>query len=75
MAEVKLQLRGFGTSASNEDNIVGELDITSSEKFPLSLSFQNFDVKNLKTRGGSFSKTFDIPATNNNNVILRNLWN
>ena len=75
MAEVKLQLRGFGTSASNKDNIVGELDITSSEKFPLSLSFQNFDIKNLKTRGGSFSKTFDIPATNNNNVILRNLWN
>ena len=74
MAEIKIELRGFGTNADTSDDVVGELDITSSEDFPLSLTFQNFDIRNFSQRSGSFSKTFDIPATNNNNVVLNNVW-
>ena len=77
MAEIKIELRGFGSdSGSNptSDDVVGVLDITSSEDFPLSLTFQNFDVRNFSQRSGSFSKTFDVPATNNNNRVFNNLW-
>ena len=74
MPEVKVQLRDFGSSTGFNDDIVGELDITSSEDFPLSLTFKNFDVRDFNSRGGSFSKSFRIPATNNNNRILNNVW-
>ena len=73
MPEVKVQLRDFASSTSNGD-IIGELDITSSEDFPLSLTFKNFDVRDFNSRGGSFSKSFRIPETNNNNRILNNVW-
>ena len=77
MAEIKIELRSFGSdSGSNptSDDVIGVLDITSSEDFPLSLTFQNFDIRQFGSRGGSFSKTFDIPATNNNNKVFNNLW-
>lgn len=74
MPEVKVQLRDFGSSTGFNDDIIGELDITSSEDFPLSLTFKNFDVRDFNSRGGSFSKSFRIPATNNNNRILNNVW-
>ncbi len=74
MPEVKVQLKDFGSSTGFSDDIIGELDITSSEDFPLSLTFKNFDVRDFNSRGGSFSKSFRIPATNNNNRILNNVW-
>jgi hypothetical protein len=74
MPEVKVQLRDFGSSTGFNDDIIGELDITSSEDFPLSLTFKSFDVRDFNSRGGSFSKSFRIPATNNNNRILNNVW-
>ena len=74
MDEIRIELRGFGTSSGTADDVVGDLDITSSEDFPLSLTFQNFDVRDFSTRNGAFSKTFSIPATSNNNSVLRNLW-
>ena len=74
MEEIRIELRGFGTSSGTDDDVVGDLDITSSEDFPLSLTFQNFDVRDFSTRNGAFSKTFSIPATSNNNSVLRNLW-
>lgn len=73
MAEIKIQLRHFASGASSSSYIVGDLDVTSSEDFPLSLTMQNFDIRDINSRSGSFSKTFDIPATNNNNRILREL--
>ena len=74
MDEIRIELRGFGTSSGTADDIVGDLDVTSNEDFPLSLTFQNFDVRDFSTRNGAFSKTFSIPATSNNNSVLRNLW-
>lgn len=74
MDEIRIQLRAFGASSGTADDIVGDLDVTSNEDFPLSLTFQNFDVRDFSTRNGAFSKTFSIPATSNNNSALRNLW-
>lgn len=68
MTEIRVEIRDF------TDNILGDLDITSSENFPLSLSFQNFDIRNLSSRGGGFSKTFKIPATSNNNKLLNHIY-
>lgn len=67
MAEIRVELRDF------ENNILGDLDIISSDDFPLSLTFQNFDVRDFNSRNGSFSKTFKIPATKNNNILLGNI--
>ena len=73
MAEIKVQLRQLIDDRSSPSRIVGDLDVTSSEDFPLSLTLQHFDIRDINSRSGAFSKTFDIPATNNNNRILRHL--
>jgi len=68
MAEIRVELRDF------TDNILGNLDITSSDDFPLSLTFQNFDVRDFSSRSGSFSKTFNVPATRNNNKLFNHIY-
>ena len=73
MAEIKVQLRQLIDDRNSPSRIVGDLDVTSSEDFPLSLTLQHFDIRDINSRSGAFSKTFDIPATNNNNRILRHL--
>lgn len=72
MSEITIELRKFDTSSSKE--VLGVLDVTSSEDFPLSLTIQNFDIRDINSRSGSFSKTFEIPATNNNNKLLKNVF-
>ena len=59
---------GFGLT---ESSIVGELDVFDHSEFPMSLNFQISDVKDLQSRSGVFSKTFRIPATKNNNIVLK----
>ena len=68
MAEIRVELRDF------TDNILGNLDVTSSDDFPLSLSFQNFDVRDFNSRSGSFSKTFVVPATRRNNRLFNHIY-
>ncbi len=68
MAEIRVELRDF------TDNILGNLDVTSSDDFPLSLSFQNFDVRDFNSRSGSFSKSFKVPATRNNNKLFNHIY-
>ena len=68
MAEIRLELR------DDTNGILGNIDITSSDNFPLSLTYQNFDIRNFNSRGGSFSKTFKIPATKNNNTLFNHIY-
>ena len=68
MAEIRVEIRDF------TDNTLGNLDIISSDDFPLSLSFQNFDVRDFNSRSGSFSKTFTVPATKNNNILFNQIY-
>jgi|TARA_A100001515_G_scaffold143440_2_gene144558 hypothetical protein len=69
MAEIRVEIRHYNTSTLSFD-VHGDLDIVSSDDFPLSLTFKNFDVRDLNSRGGSFSKSFKVPATKNNNKIF-----
>ncbi len=68
MAEIRVELRDF------TESILGNLDITSSDDFPLSLNYQNFDVRDFNSRNGSFSKTFKVPATRNNNRLFNHIY-
>ena len=56
------------------ESVVGELDITDSRNFPLALNFQISDIKDLTSTTGDFSKTFKVPATKNNNNLLKHLY-
>ena len=53
------------------ESVVGSLDVGDSEDFPLAMSFSVSEARNLNSRTGSYSKTFKIPATKNNNKILK----
>jgi len=55
-------------------SILGRLDIGDSSDFPLAITFGVIDVRNLEERAGTYSKTFNIPATKNNNQVLRGLY-
>jgi len=57
-----------------DNSIVGELDITDHSEFPLAMTFQISDFKNLTSTSGDYSKTFKIPATKNNNNLLKHLY-
>ena len=57
-----------------DNSIVGELDITDQSDFPLALTFQISDFKDLTSTTGDYSKSFKIPATKNNNNIFKHLY-
>ena len=57
-----------------EKSIVGELDVTDHSDFPLALTFQISDIKDLTSTSGDYSKTFKIPATKHNNQLLKNIY-
>ena len=57
-----------------ENSVVGELDIANHSDFPLAMTFQISDFKDITSTSGDYSKTFKIPATKNNNQIFKNLY-
>ena len=57
-----------------DNSIVGELDVTDHSDFPLAMTFQISDFKDLTSTTGDYSKTFKIPATKNNNNLLKHLY-
>ena len=68
----------YSTSVTTETidydkSIVGKLEVTNSEDFPLNLSYNISDGKELENRFGDYSQTFDIPANANNNKILNHI--
>ena len=63
------------TNIDWEKSVVGELDITDHSDFPLAMTFQISDFKDLTSTTGDYSKTFKIPATKNNNKIFKHLYN
>ena len=52
----------------------GALDISASKDFPLALSFTIKDIMDITKSKGSYSKTFKIPATEQNNKVLLNIF-
>ena len=57
-----------------DNSIVGELDVTDHSNFPLALTFQISEFKDLTSTSGDYSKTFKVPATKNNNNLLQHLY-
>jgi len=55
-------------------SVLGQLDVTSHSDFPMALTFTIADIRNITARKGSFSKTFKIPATKNNNQIYKSVY-
>lgn len=56
------------------ESVVGTLDVGSSEDFPLALTFSISEVRDITARTGTYSKTFNIPATKNNNRVLKYVY-
>jgi len=63
---------GTGVSVDWSNSVVGELDVTDHSDFPLAMTFQISDIKDITSTSGDYSKTFKIPATKNNNKLLKN---
>ena len=77
---VKIQILDYKYYASPitgidwDNSIVGELDVADHSDFPLAMTFQISDFRDLTSTSGDYSKTFKIPATKNNNNILKHLY-
>lgn len=67
MADVTIEIR--------DADVSGILEIKDSDTFPLSLSKNYSDLIDLTKRGGSFSTTFKVPATKQNNILLDHAYN
>ncbi len=77
MSNVTIELLDYVYDGSNIDwdkSVVGELDVTTHSEFPLALTFAIADIKDINARKGSFSKTFKIPATKNNNQLYKSIY-
>jgi len=57
-----------------DNSVVGELDVTDNSEFPLAMTFQISDFKDLTSTSGDYSKTFKVPATKNNNNIFKHIY-
>ena len=67
--------QSFTTTVVNtEDSVYGKLEVSNSEDFPFNISYNISDGKNLESRFGDYSQSFDIPATKNNNKVLNHIW-
>jgi len=77
MSDVTIELLDYVYDGANIDfdkSVVGTLDVTSHSEFPLSLTFAISDIRDIDARKGSFSKTFKIPATKNNNKLYKSVY-
>jgi len=77
MSSVTIELLDYVYDGSDIDwnkSVVGTLDISDNVEFPLSLTFAISDIRDINARKGSFSKTFKIPATKNNNQLYKSVY-
>ena len=70
--KLTLKQSPFTPTATNIDDGQVILDMYSHESLPLTLSIDNF--KNIAEKTQSYSKSFSLPATKNNNKIFNHLY-
>lgn len=58
---------------ADDSKVMGKLDGTTTDDFPLAITFAVNDPSNIDVRKGAYSKTFQLPASNNNNQVLKHL--
>lgn len=56
-----------------EAGIQGTLDLYASTNFPLAINYGIKNILNIGETTGSYSRTLKIPATKNNNKVLKNI--
>lgn len=59
----------------NSNNVLGDLDLKDFNDFPLVITKGIVNLDNLKTRTGTYTKTFKVPNTKNNSTLLSNVDN
>ena len=69
MSKIEVQILDY------TNGVLGTLDITDSQNFPLVLSYLVSDSRDIESKFGDFSKSFDVPATKNNNKLFNNIYN
>ncbi len=57
----------------NTNNVLGDLDLQNFDDFPLVITKGIVNLDNLKARTGTFTKSFKVPNTKNNSVLLSNV--
>jgi len=60
-------------TAVSKEVVQGRLDASTTDDFPLALTFSVNDPSDIDARKGAYSKTFQVPATKNNNLVLKHL--
>lgn len=56
------------------NNILGTLEVDNDGKFPFNLTTGVADLKNLNDRSGSFSTSFKVKATKENDILLEHIY-
>lgn len=60
---------------NEQEQIVGEIEVSDQGDFPLALSMSVSDLRDITKRSGTYSKTFSVPASKSNNRVLNYLYN
>lgn len=58
----------------SDNNVTGVLTVADDDKFPLSLTKGIANLKNINERSGSYSTSFKIASTKDNDVLLEHLY-
>lgn len=58
-----------------QQHTLGEVEVTQQGDFPLAISMSLSDLRDITKRSGTYSKTFKVPASKNNNKLLNYLYN
>ena len=56
------------------NSILGVLDVGNVKNFPLALTSSIADLRDIKKRSGSFSVSFKIPSTKENDSVLEHIY-
>jgi len=61
-------------SINFDDSVIGNLDVGNHADFPLALTFSISELRDITSKKGTYSKTFKLPATKNNNKIYKGVY-
>ena len=66
----KITLKRLGV---DDSLVIGRLEAPNPEDFSFAMTFAINDTSDIESRMGSYSKTFEIPATAHNNKVLKHM--
>lgn len=59
------------TTVIQNTTVIGKVDV---KELNIALTFQSSDIKNIGTTKASYSKTFEVPSTNGNDILFGNIF-